>query len=508
MKTYQSVDAKSGEKLPGHFELFQLEDVNQLVDDAYTAYEQIKQIAAIQRAKFLRCIAVEIMALGDELLIRASQETALTISRLKSERSRTINQLNMFADLVEKGEWVDATLDVKNNSSQGSINIRKQLEPIGPIVVFGASNFPFAYSAAGGDTASALAAGCSVIVKAHPAHAGASQLVANAIQKSIAQCELPNKVYQHVHDIGHEIGQALVLNSKIAAVGFTGSFKGGKALFDLANQRHIPIPVFAEMGSVNPVLLLPQALSEKKDYWAEKYADSITLGMGQFCTNPGILLGIEGEDFVEFTGLLVAKIKDVQPDFMLHEGISKAFHEGLEMRKMMSRTTVYEGDNTNLKCATPSVTVVSGDSFLKHSSLSEELFGPTTVVVQCADKSELRKCIEVVQGQLTGTIIASGEDFKNFKQEYLLLKQGVGRIIFNGVSTGVEVVSAMHHGGPFPATTAARYSAVGPDAIKRFSRPVAYQNFPNEHLPIALKDTNQLNIYRKINGSITKADLN
>lgn len=510
MRTYQGKEASTGNLLNGEFPITESGEVDSIMQAAREAYNAYQNISAEEKAAFLIAAAEEIEALGDELVERAMAETGLPKARIIGERGRTMNQLRLFAAEAKKGEWVEASIDTAdpNRMPAPKPDLRKQLEPLGPVVVFGASNFPLAYSAAGGDTASALASGCSVVVKAHPAHPGASQLVANAIQKAAERTGMPKNIYQHVHDTGFEVGQGLVQHPITQAVGFTGSFVGGKALFDLASKREKPIPVFAEMGSINPVVLLPGALKNGAKKWGETYAKSITLGCGQFCTNPGLVVGIDSPELDEFTTALKTTIAEEPSQQMLHDGISNAFNQGKASAVANDDIEVYYNKvEDNERLGGPCLAKVSGANFISDKAFQTEVFGPYSLLVVCKDADEMLVVLNTVEGQLTGTVIGEDEDIRNYKSQINALKANVGRLIFNGVPTGVEVCTAMNHGGPFPATTDARFTAVGADALKRFSRPVSYQNCPDDFLPETLRNENTLNIFRKVNGELTKESL-
>jgi NADP-dependent aldehyde dehydrogenase len=378
--------------------------------------------------------------------------------------------------------------------------------PLGPVVVFGASNFPFAYSTAGVDTASALAAGCSVVLKAHPAHPQTSEMVASAIAKAIAKTKIPNDVFLHVQDSSFETGKALVQHPLTKAVGFTGSFSGGKALYDYATQRSEPIPVFAEMGSINPVFILPGALKVRSEKIAETYAASITQGVGQFCTNPGLLLGLENAELEVFKKQLSEKMKLIAPGTMLHPGIasnySKNRAKALEQKGVQLLAESNERPKENQ--ATSTLATVRAIDFTANHLLVEEVFGPYSLLIAANTIEELKTAAAKIPGQLTATIIGEDEDLVTYADFIDLIKEKAGRVIINGVPTGVEVCPSMHHGGPFPATTDSRFTSVGTDAIKRFVRPVSFQNFPQHLLPTELKDENPLGIWRLVNSEFRK----
>jgi NADP-dependent aldehyde dehydrogenase len=473
-------------------------DLNATVRKAQKAFAVYRNYSGKKKAAFLEAIAQEIEALGDDLLQTAARETHLPIPRLTGERGRTMLQLRLYADLIKEGSWVDARIDTAMPDRQPAPrpDLRGMLRPIGPVVVFGSSNFPFAYSTAGGDTASALATGCPVIVKAHPAHSDTSDMVASAILKAAKRMNMPDGVFGHVHG-GIEAGKALVKHPSVKAVGFTGSFSGGKALFDLANKRKEPIPVFAEMGSVNPVFIFDKALQLRGGELAQQLADSVTLGMGQFCTNPGLIFGVKSAHLTGFIKNLSEKIDEKPIAPMLHEGISKAYNRLLNDMKNeegVTTKTKRSGDTP------PSVMTVEGSLFLKNKNLHKEVFGPSTLVVQCDDWAQVKKIVGKLEGQLTASLMAEVEDLKSQRALVDNIIEIGGRINVNNVPTGVEVVPSMQHGGPFPSTTDSRFTSVGTGAVFRWVRPVCYQNFPDELLPDELKENNPMGIRRTVNG--------
>ena len=484
------------------------EEIETAVELASKAYVSFKNTSGAQRAAFLNEIANQIEALGDELVETYCSETGLSAGRAQGERGRTVFQLRSFAALVEKGDWLDATIDTAQPDRQPlpKPDLRKMNVPLGPVVVFGASNFPLAYSTAGGDTAAALAAGCPVIVKSHPMHAGTGELVASAIIAAAEKTNMPNGVFSNLNSSGIEVGVALVKNPAVKAVGFTGSIQGGRALFDLASQREEPIPVFAEMGSINPVVLMPEALNGKSESWAKTYAGSITLGSGQFCTNPGLILGIKGEGLNNFISVLAEEIVKVDPTCMLHPNILGNYERNKSV--MLEQDGVKLMADFESETATnygrQAVTTVDGATFLGNTKLHQEVFGPYSMVVQCDDIDQLEAIIAGLEGQLTGTIIAEDAELAANANVVEALQNRVGRIIFNGVPTGVEVCPSMVHGGPYPASTDSRFTAVGVTSIARWVRPFSYQNWPNELLPDALKNENPLGISRLVNNEQTR----
>lgn len=478
-------------------------EINKALQLSWQAFEQYRLMPLAKRALLMRAIAIELEATGDELLQTAMRETHLPEARLRNERGRTIFQLNQYAGVCEQGHWLEARIDTAiPDKTPPKPDLRKMLVPLGPVVVFGASNFPFAYSTAGGDTACALAAGCPVIVKAHPAHPETSERTAQAILKAVKDCGMPDGLFIHIHGASYETGKMLVTHPLTKAVGFTGSFAGGKQLFDWANQRKEPIPVFAEMGSINPVFLFPEHLAIAATESALAYAASITLGVGQFCTNPGLIIGVEGKGLNTFIQELGNAIQKTTPGTMLHPGIASAYAANrLNALKEPGVQLAAESETaaTELQGA-PAIATVSGNIFLNNPLLHKEVFGPYSLVVCCKSIDEVKEIAAQLEGQLTATIMATETEIKQYTGLVETIKNLCGRIIFNGVPTGVEVCYSMQHGGPFPASTDSRFTSVGGDGIKRFARPLAYQNCPPALLPDELKDENPLGIWRMVNG--------
>jgi len=482
-------------------------EIEMAVALASEAFKEFRHVSGVKKSEFLNQIANEIGALGDELIKMYCLESGLPEGRAIGERGRTIFQLRTFANLVKEGSWVEATIDTADPNRQPipKVDIRKMLIPIGPVVVFGASNFPLAYSTAGGDTASAFAAGCPVIVKSHPMHAGTGELVASAIINAAEKTGMPNGVFSNLNSSGIEVGVTLVKHPQVKAVGFTGSIGGGRALYNMASQRPEPIPVFAEMGSVNPVIILPEAAKNKGNDWAKIYAGSITLSSGQFCTNPGLIIGIKSGDLTNFIEKLSEEIIKIEPSCMLHPNIIGAYEtkkaamqkqEGLHIKASFS-------DEIAPNFGRQAITTVEGATFLENTALHQEVFGPFSMVVQCENAQQLEVIIANLEGQLTGTILAENEELKNYGRVISALQNRVGRIIFNGVPTGVEVCAAMVHGGPYPASTDSRFTAVGINSIKRWVRPFSFQSWPNDLLPDELQHENPLKISRIIDGKST-----
>ena len=488
-----------------------LEEIEVIMQKAWKAFHEYKKLSLRQRADFMRAVAVEIENLGDEVLQIAHGETHLPEARLRNERTRTIFQLNNYAEACERGDWLEARIDKaiphrkpRLTASVGQApkpDLRKMLVPLGPVVVFGAANFPFAYSTAGGDTACAFAAGCPVIVKAHPAHAATSEMVANAILKAAESCNLPEGIFAHVHGAGNEVGEALIKHPITKAVGFTGSFLGGKQLFDWANQRKEPIPVFAEMSSINPVFLLPEKLKQSAVDTAMLYAGSITLGVGQFCTNPGLIIAIDNDDLQTFIQTLGEEIKKTSPGEMLHAGIFKNYVERRANAVAQEEVEIISAseDEPFFNQATPTLASATAHAFINNPVLHMEVFGPYSIVIRCKNMDEMIDVAEHIEGQLTATLMATEGDVRDHNELVESIKNICGRFILNGVPTGVEVCLSMQHGGPYPATTDSRFTSVGADGIKRFARPICYQNWPNKLLPDELKNENPLKISRTVN---------
>ena len=510
-KTLQGVNPKTNSFVEDEFFIATNTDVEKALAKAQSAFHAFSKSDWSKRAIFLETIADEMESLGDVLIKRASNETGLPEARITGERGRTVGQLRMFANYIKGGDWVEASIDtaIPEREPIPRIDLRKMMVALGPVVVFGSSNFPLAYSVAGGDTAAALAAGCPVIVKAHPAHPGTSALVGQAISKAAQKCSMPDGVFSLLFDNGFEIGQALVEHPNTTAVGFTGSISGGRALFDIANKRPNPIPVFAEMGSTNPVILLPEALKTRSSEIAKEYAGSITLGVGQFCTNPGLLFALKGEELNEFKTHFSIALEKTAPDTMLHKGIGETYAQ--KSSEMLEKGSVELLSQSETAASNgqgrPIIARANGSEFIKNPALHEEIFGPFSMLIECDNQLELDACVQSLNGQLTGTLIGEQGDFENYSSIISSLEQKVGRIIFNGVPTGVEVCASMHHGGPYPATTDARFTAVGIHSIKRFLRPVSYQNTPDELLPVALQNANPIGIMRLVDGSYSKEAL-
>lgn len=506
--TFQSYVPALNINLPEKFYKATSSEVARAMELAQTAFNKYSLVPALQRADFLIAITEEIMAWGDVLLERANQETGLPIARLQGERARTINQLTQFADLIREGSWVEASIDtaVPDRTPVPKPDLRKMLVPIGPVIVFGSSNFPFAYSVAGVDTGPALAAGNPVIVKAHPAHPGVSDLTAQAIVKAAQRTGMPEGVFSMLYDDGFEVGTELVKHPLSKAVGFTGSYKGGMALYRMAQEREEPIPVYSEMGSVNPIVVLPDYLRKNGAQLAKTLAGSVTLGAGQFCTNPGLTFITATEGLESFQESYKSEIADAPPATMLTGGICKNYYklrsEVLEQENvtelMISKSA---SDQENQSQA--AIAQVTGKDFIANHRLHEEVFGPFSLLVICKDTVELMDAVSQLKGQLTVTLMADASEAAKYPALIQKLAQISGRFIMNGVPTGVEVCPSMHHGGPFPATTIPFFTSVGRHSILRFVRPQTFQDWPDVLLPAELKNDNPLGIARLINNETT-----
>lgn len=505
---FQATNPSDGSMLEPSFREATPAEINNAVHSAHAAFKEYRDKSGKEKAVFLETIAEEIMGIGDDLIKRCMAETGLPEARLTGERGRTVNQLKLFAQVLREGSWVDARIETADQERKPlpKPDIRSMLKALGPVGIFGASNFPLAFSVAGGDTASALAAGCTVVVKGHPAHPGTSELVGLAIQRAVKKCGMPEGTFSMVHGQSVDVGLGLVRHPLITAIGFTGSFRGGKALFDEANKRTVPIPVYAEMGSSNPVFILPGILKEKKDAIAKDLAASVTLGVGQFCTNPGLVFTQHSDDEKKFQEMLSDSVNQMNAGVMLTPGIRSSYQQGIE--KLISRkgvSVLAKGkDGSAGSYGTPYLLQSTSEVFLADHTLEEEVFGPSTLAVSAKNKQELLKVAENLQGHLTATLHGTEDDLKNHADLIKILEQKVGRIIINGYPTGVEVCHSMVHGGPYPATTDSRTTSVGTAAIFRFTRPVSYQNFPASLLPDELKDQNPLNIMRMVNGERKK----
>ncbi len=508
-KSFRAQAPREGRSIePVFFEATQ-EEVNRAVDLAASAAPQLRSLPAEAAADFLLAIREAIAGLGDQLIERAAQETALDLDRLKGERDRTLNQIRLFADLVREGSWVDARIDtaLPDRKPLPRPDIRRMLQPVGPIAVFGASNFPLAFSVAGGDTISAFAARNPVVVKAHPAHPGTSELVGTAIANAVKASSLPDGTFSMLHGLSPEPSVTLAAHPHTRAVAFTGSLRAGRALFDVGARRPDPIPVFAEMGSVNPVFVLPHALERNGKGIAEGLMRSVMLGVGQFCTSPGLVFGLAGNDLAQLRQQLIQSFESAPAGTMLNSAIRDGYQEKFKamtaVAGVASHASLHPASAGRTE-AQPGVFTTDARTWLRHHELHEEIFGPATLLVECESPAELLHIANSLEGTLTATIHGTPEELEHHKELLDILGRKAGRLIFNGYPTGVEVGHAMHHGGPYPATTDERFTSVGTAAIYRFARPVCYQGFPENLLPPELQDANPRRIWRLVNGQFTR----
>ncbi|MDN0076660.1 aldehyde dehydrogenase (NADP(+)) [Crenobacter sp. SG2303] len=503
-ETIRAIDPATNKPLEPGYPGGSGEHVDQACALAWAAFDQYRETSLAIRAEFLETIANEIESLGDELVERAVAETGLPRARIQGERGRTCGQLRTFARTVRAGEWLDVRVDTALPERQPlpRADLRQRQVPLGPVAVFGASNFPLAFSVAGGDTASALAAGCPVIVKAHGAHPGTSELVGGAVARAVTKCGLPKGVFSLLFGSGREVGIALVSDPRIKAVGFTGSHSGGIALCQAAQARPEPIPVYAEMSSINPVFLFPAALQARAEALAQGFVASLTQGAGQFCTNPGLVIARQGADLDRFLGVAAEHVRQSPAQTMLTPGIFDAYQAGVgslakhPLTQAVAAGLSAEGPN---QCQAH-LFVTQARDFLSDQALLTEIFGAASLIVQCADDEEVRQVAEHLEGQLTATLQLDEPDLQNARALLPTLERKAGRLLVNGWPTGVEVCDAMVHGGPFPATSDARSTSVGTAAILRFLRPVCYQDFPDSLLPAALQQSNPFHLRRLLDG--------
>jgi len=508
---FRALNPSTGAMLDGEFVEATSAELEKALDLAARAFPVYRKVEPEQIAAFLERIGAEIVSLGAALIDRTSAETGLPAARLEGERARTVGQLKMFADLIREGSRVDARIDraIPDRKPLPKPDVRRMLIPIGPVVVFCASNFPLAFAVAGGDTASALAAGNPVVVKANRAHPGCAELVGDAIGRAVAACGLPPGVFALLQGANHDLNLRLVKHPNTRAAGFTGSLKGGRALFDAAVSRPDPIPVYAEMGSVNPVFVLPGALHERAEAIAEGLKGSVTMGNGQFCTKPGVVLGFEDPSFDKFTQKLKGLMAQQAPGTLLHPGILKSYEEGVKSFGSLS-TVVAKSATAPDRAKTQAEAAVfetEATTFLKEARLREEVFGPATLLVRCGTRDELEKAARAMEGHLTATVHATDADLREFAGLLSILEERVGRIVYNGYPTGVEVCPSINHGGPYPATTDGKFTSVGTAAILRFVRPICYQNVPEAALPQELRNKNVRKIMRLVDSKYTQDDL-
>jgi 2,5-dioxopentanoate dehydrogenase len=511
-KTFRASNPGTGESLgPDYHEATpeQIDLAARLASEAFSIYAQV---TGEKKAGFLNAIAANIEAIVEQIVERANQETALPIARLQAETGRTVNQLRLFAKVVAESSWAMPRIDRAdpNRKPAPKPDIRSMLRALGPVVVFSASNFPMAFSVAGGDTASALAAGNPVIVKAHSAHPGTSELVGEAVRKAVRSCGLPEGVFSLLFGAGTTVGTSLVQHPLIKAGGFTGSTFAGRALMNLASSRPEPIPFYGELGSTNPVFLLPGAMRARSAQIAAGLFGSFTLGAGQFCTKPGLIFLAEGQPADDFVGELKDKVSEAPQFALLTKGISADY--GKEARNRKERkdlNVVAEGSpaSGNPFAAGAALYQTDISSFMASPELSEEHFGPSTLLIRYKSKAQILEAARKLEGHLTATIHGTEEDLREFSELIPILETKVGRILFNGFPTGVEVCHAMVHGGPYPASTDSRTTSVGTQAIFRFARPVCYQDIPDSALPLELKNANPLAVWRMVDGELTRQPL-
>ena len=489
---FYAFNPATGEQLEPGFAEASAEQVDAAVTAAENAFDDYRNRPISVRADFLIEIAEQLEVVGAELVVRANQETGLPQARLEGELGRTVNQLRMFSDFIRAGKHLQTQIDpaLPERQPLPRPDLRMTQIPLGPVAVFGASNFPLAFSVAGGDTAAALAAGCPVVVRAHPAHPGTCELAAAAIDRAVEKQALPKGIFSLLQGSGHQIGAELVRHPLLQAVAFTGSQAGGRALFDLAAARPTPIPVFAEMGSVNPIFVLPQALQNGGKGLAQQYAESIALGTGQFCTNPGLLFAVASPALAGFAAAVELKLNGMTAAPMLHRGIKLNYQHRFRGLTAISGVDVNTGqDPVGDDCfVAPALLKTTAECFLADSQIAEEVFGPLSVLVVCKSFEQLRECAKSLQGQLTATIHAGTDEEHLCRKLFAILERKAGRLLLNGFPTGVEVCHAMVHGGPYPATTDSRSTSVGSEAVRRFLRPVCLQNFSPALLPDELQD--------------------
>ncbi|MEP0713163.1 aldehyde dehydrogenase (NADP(+)) [Algoriphagus sp.] len=479
-------------------------NLDQIFTSAQEAFLSYKNLSGTKKADFLEKIAEILEENRSAIVLMAVRESNLPEGRINGELGRTTGQIKLFANLLREGSWVEATIDPADpkRSPLPKADIRRMLIPVGPVVVFGASNFPLAFSTAGGDTISALAAGCPVIYKGHPAHPDTSKFVGSCISQALEKSGLPAGIFTHVEG-GVKMGQDLVKHPLAKAVGFTGSYGAGKSLFNIASNRDEPIPVYAEMGSVNPIFTFPQRLGNELVPLAQNYISSLTLGAGQFCTNPGLIF-VPKDLAGQFANAVSDELREIATSPMLHEGIAESYYKTIKELTLRSELTwVKVPDAAHLINVSPAMAQISAADWMADDVFQQEVFGSFALMVIYENEAELIDVAEKLHGQLTITLWADNSELKANSQLLNLLEEKCGRLLFAGVPTGVEVGYAMQHGGPFPSTTNANSTSVGAHAIKRFARPIAFQDMPDELLPEALRDENPLKITRQVNGKFT-----
>ncbi|MCB1061622.1 MAG: aldehyde dehydrogenase (NADP(+)) [Verrucomicrobiae bacterium] len=509
-QTFQSANPSTGESLPTVFREATDAEIDRALTLAANAFVAFRQTSVEDRARFLEVCADEVEALGTQLIESTMAETGHPEGRCVGERGRATGQSRMFAQFLREGSWVDARIDLPQPDRQPlpKPDVRSLMFPVGPVVVFGASNFPLAISVFGADTVSAFAAGCPVVVKAHPAHPATCELLARAILTAAEKCGMPEGVFSMVHGRTNAVGLALVRHPETVAAAFTGSLRGGRALLDAANSRPNPIPFYAEMGSVNPIFVLPGALKERSQDLATGFIQSLTLGVGQFCTNPGLVFGLESEEMGSFVNGTAEAAKNAAPATMLHAGIHHAFVEGVGTMQGMSGLTLVGQSNTPADPAKSQaachVFETDASGLRSNPELYEEIFGPVSTVVKCASPADLEEFASQLEGSLTATIHGTEEDLAEYRGLINILEKRVGRLIFNGYPTGIEVCHGMHHGGPYPASAHSYFTSIGTRCIYRFVRPLCFQGWPQSQLPEDLRDENPRGILRMVDGTYTR----
>lgn len=506
--SFKAINPATGEKLEPAFGGATHENLEQACALAWQAFDSYRETSLEARARFLEKIAENILETGDALIDRCVSESGLPRARIEGERGRTVGQLRMFASVVRSGDFLEVRIDpaLPERKPMPRVDLRLRNIALGPVAVFCASNFPLAFSVAGGDTASALAAGCPVIVKAHSAHPGTAELVGKAIQKAVKDCAMPEGTFSLLFDTGRQIGQGLVSDHRIKAVGFTGSRAGGTAFMKLAAARSEPIPVYAEMSSINPVLLFPHALSARAESIGKEFASSLVMGAGQFCTNPGLVLAVEGPELDRFVKAAEDALSVVPASTMLTPGIHKAYVSSVEAIAAHPEVTAEAHGKSGVGYqGQAALFSTTAEAFRKHSELQDEIFGASSLVVRCPELATMLDLVKALEGQLTAAVHIDEMDYDDVRPFLPALEKRVGRIVINGFGTGVEVGHAMVHGGPYPSTSDGKSTSVGSLAIFRFLRPVSYQDMPDALLPDALKTGNPLGLTRRLDGKLQSA---
>ncbi len=510
--SFRAVSPTSGEDFGPHFREAGFDRIDRALEAADAAFLRYSTSPLAVRAAFLRAIADELVALGEPLLTVAHLETALPLDRLARERTRTVQQLRAFADYVEDGTWLDVRIDTAEHSRVPTPkpDMRRMLMPLGPVVVFSASNFPLAFSVAGADTASALAAGCAVVCKAHEAHPATSEMATMAIAKAASRSAVPAAVFSLVQGRSHEVGLNLVRHPLTRAVAFTGSQRAGRIIFDEGGARGDPIPVYAEMGSVNPIFVLPSALATRAEPIADGIAQSALLDVGQFCTSPGLVVAIRGDGYDALCARLSTQFAAAASGSMLRPSMRTSFRDAIHLARKRGVEQLSLGQpapDDRVLTVQPVLLAVTAEQFIAEESFQHEVFGPVSIVVGCASMSELLQVAHALDGQLTASVHGTQDDMSAQWDLVQVLQQKAGRVVCNGYPTGVEFGHAIHHGGPFPATTDSRSTSIGSAAMTRFTRPVCFQNFPQALLPEPARDANATGIWRTINGALSRANV-